>query len=126
MYFPEPHDTNDDSMGVKRKTNQINEQRGRKQISQQIEALKSLLPECNSVVTTKVFILECAVNNLRRLRDSVQQIENNVEALRKYNDSLRAQLRYMNQPPPSQQQQQQRESESENMYKQHQYHDNYF
>jgi len=59
----------------KRKIHKTSEQKGRQRINAQINHLKNMLPECASVVTTKAYILERAVDTLRRLEIAVDQMQ---------------------------------------------------
>jgi len=72
----------------KRKIHKTSEQKGRQRINAQINILKNMLPECASVVTTKAYILERAVDTLRRLEMAVDQMENFNKKIAKENHKM--------------------------------------
>ncbi|PRP88708.1 cysteine proteinase [Planoprotostelium fungivorum] len=74
---------------MRQEGHKLTEQKGRQRINQQLGQLKSLLPECRSAVVTKTAILECAVSTLRRLRQTVENIENTNQMMMKRNRELR-------------------------------------
>jgi len=76
----------------KKRKHKETEQRGRDKINQQILQLKSLLPECKYVMTTKASVLECTVSSLKRLQTLCSQLMFSNKRLQKENRALRSEL----------------------------------
>lgn len=76
----------------KKRKHKLTEQKGRQKINDQINELKSLLPECRYVNTTKASILECAVNSLKRMQAVGNQLILANKKLMKENKRLRSEL----------------------------------
>jgi len=76
----------------KKRKHKITEQKGRQKINDQINELKSMLPECRYVNTTKASVLECTVNAMKRLQSLGTQLMTANGKLQKENKRLRAVL----------------------------------
>lgn len=76
----------------KKRKHKLTEQKGRQKINDQINELKSLLPECRYVNTTKASILECAVNSLKRMQSVGNQLIVANKKLMRENKRLRTEL----------------------------------
>jgi len=72
----------------RKQVHKASEQKGRQRINNQINDLKNLLPECANVVTTKAFILERAVDSLKRLQDAILHMQSYNRKMQKENSIL--------------------------------------
>jgi hypothetical protein len=90
---------NNSSQLEKKRKHKLTEQKGRQKINQKILELKHLLPECKYVSTTKAAVLECAVNSLKNLQNTCNQLIILNKKLEMDNQILRDQLKLQGKIP---------------------------
>jgi len=68
------------------------ERKGRQKINGEISALKELLPELQNAVSAKANVLQCAVDNIKRLQTLCQQLLNTNMSMKDENKKLWAEV----------------------------------
>jgi hypothetical protein len=68
------------------------ERKGRQKINSEITALKELLPELQNAVSPKANVLQCAVDNIKRLQSLCQQLLNTNMNMKDENKKLWAEV----------------------------------